>query len=262
MLRVSFVIPTRNQAAFIRTCIESCFAQGLEHAEVLVIDGASTDGTQDVLRSYGDRIRWTSEQDRGQSDAINKGVRAAKGEIIAWINSDDYYASPNALAPLMKVFDDDPTADIVYGDGTMVDTKGQAIRVYPSREYTTLEDLVIIPSSFVLQPVLLFKRELFLDVGGLDVKLHYTLDYELFLRMFPRARKVVHVRHDVAHAVYHQDAKSIRGMRKQIVEFMQVKHRYASKLSLSAMQRARLYTGMASLWAYYAATRLGLKRAT
>ena len=77
-----------------------------------------------------------------------------------------------------------------------------------------------------------------------------------------RARKVVHVRHDVAHAVYHHDAKSIRGMRKQIIEFMQVKHRYASKLSLSAVQRARLYTGMASLWAYYAATRLGIKRAT
>jgi glycosyltransferase involved in cell wall biosynthesis len=261
-VRVSFVIPTRNQAAFITKCIDSCFAQGIPDAEVIVVDGASTDGTQDVLRGYGDRIKWTSEKDGGQSDAINKGVRAATGEIIAWINSDDYYASPRALAPVLEVFDRDPDADIVYGDGTMVDVDGKAIRTYPSRDYTTLEDLVIIPSSFVLQPVLLFKRQLFLDVGGLDEKLHYTLDYELFLRMFPRARKVVHVRHDVAHAVYHHDAKSIRGMRKQIIEFMQVKHRYASKLSLSAVQRARLYTGMASLWAYYAATRLGIKRAT
>jgi glycosyltransferase involved in cell wall biosynthesis len=260
--RVSFVIPTRNQAAFITTCIDSCFAQGIADSEVIVVDGASTDGTQDVLARYGDRIRWTSEKDRGQSDAINKGVRSAKGDIIAWINSDDYYASPNALAPLLQVFDRDPAADIVYGDGTMVDAEGRALRSYPSRDYTTLEDLVIIPASFVLQPVLLFKRQLFLEVGGLDEKLHYTLDYELFLRMFPRAREVRHVRHEVARAVYHDDAKSIRGMRKQIVEFMQVKHRYASKLSLSATQRARLYAGFASLWAYYAATRLGLKRAT
>src|SRR5258705_11415739 len=255
-------MPTRNQAGFISTCIDSCFAQGVANAEVIVVDGASTDDTRDVLARYGDRIRWTSEQDSGQSDAINKGVRAATGDIIAWINSDDYYASPDALAPLLKIFDEDPTVDIVYGDGTMVDAKGRILRSYPSRDYTTIEDLVIIPASFVLQPVLLFRRQLFLDVGGLDEKLHYTLDYELFLRMFPRARKVVHVRHHVAHAVYHQDAKSIRGMRKQIVASMQVKHRYASKLSLSTVQRARLYTGMASLWAYYAATRLGLKRAT
>jgi glycosyltransferase involved in cell wall biosynthesis len=259
---LSFVIPTRNQAGFITTCINSCLAQGVEGAEVIVVEGASIDGTQDILAGYGDRIRWTSEKDSGQSDAINKGVRAAKGDIVAWINSDDYYASPTALAPLIKIFKDEPTADIVYGDGTMVDAQGKVLRAYPSRVYTTLEDLVIIPASFVLQPVLLFRRQLFLDVGGLDESLHYTLDYELFLRMFPRARKVRHVSHEVARAVYHQDAKSIRGMRKQIVEFMQVKHRYASKLSLSATQRARLYAGFASLWAYYAATRLGLKRAT
>ena len=260
--RVSFVIPTRNQAGFIATCIDSCFAQAVADAEVIVVDGASTDDTRDVLARYGDRIRWTSEQDRGQSDAINKGVRTATGDIIAWINSDDYYASPDALAPLLEIFDEDPTVDIVYGDGTMVDAKGRVLRSYPSRDYTTLEDLVIIPASFVLQPVLLFRRQLFLDVGGLDEKLHYTLDYELYLRMFPRARKVRHISHEVARAVYHDDAKSIRGMRKQIVEFMQVKHRYASTLPLSLTQRARLYAGFASLWAYYAATRLGLKRAT
>jgi hypothetical protein len=114
----------------------------------------------------------------------------------------------------------------------------------------------------VLQPALLFRRQLFLDAGGLDEQLHFTLDYELFLRLFPRARGVRHISEDIAHAVYHQDAKSIRGMRKQIVEFMQVKQRYAAKLSLGPLQRARLYTGMASLWAYYGASRLGMIKTT
>src|SRR5580704_13650255 len=84
---VSFVIPTRNQARFIRRCIDECLAQDIAGAEILVIDGASTDGTQEILASYGDRLRFISERDRGQSDAINKGIRQARGEIIAWINS-------------------------------------------------------------------------------------------------------------------------------------------------------------------------------
>jgi GT2 family glycosyltransferase len=71
---VSFVIPTRNQARFLRRCIESCISQGIADSEILVIDGLSTDGTQEILRSYGERVRWVSEKDQGQADAVNKGV--------------------------------------------------------------------------------------------------------------------------------------------------------------------------------------------
>src|SRR5688572_12842252 len=81
-MRLSFVIPTRNQARFLGKCIDSCLAQGIgSEAEVIVADGASTDGTRDVLRSYGERITWFSEPDAGQSDAVNKGVRRARGEV-------------------------------------------------------------------------------------------------------------------------------------------------------------------------------------
>src|SRR5678815_5771239 len=92
-MRLSFVIPTRNQGRFIGQCIDGCLAQEVPDSEVLVVDGASTDDTRDVLGRYGERVRWISEPDRGQSDAVNKGVRMARGELIAWINSDDYYAS-------------------------------------------------------------------------------------------------------------------------------------------------------------------------
>src|SRR5690348_1916374 len=114
-MKVSFVIPTRNHAAFIRRCIDSCLAQNLADFEILVLDGNSTDGTQDILRSYGDRVWWRSEPDGGQSDAVNKGVEIARGQLIAWINSDDYYAGPSVLSSVLKEFESG--ADFVYGDG-------------------------------------------------------------------------------------------------------------------------------------------------
>src|SRR5207302_234469 len=108
---------TRNQARFLAQCIDGCLAQGAGDSEVVVVDGASTDDTRDVLARYGDRVRWISEPDRGQSDAVNKGVRMARGELVAWINSDDYYASPGAVARLVAEFDAAPDVDIAYGDG-------------------------------------------------------------------------------------------------------------------------------------------------
>src|SRR5262245_15882129 len=114
-MKVSFVIPTRNQARFIRKCIDSCLAQRLADFEVVVVDGLSTDGTQEVLRSYGEKVRWISEKDSGQSDALNKSVKMARGEIIAWINSDDYYASDRALQQVVARFERSPAVDIVYG---------------------------------------------------------------------------------------------------------------------------------------------------
>src|SRR4051812_2799638 len=121
LVELSFVIPTRNQAQFLRQCIDGCLAQRIPDSEVLVVDGASTDNTREVLESYGDRVRWISEPDRGQSDAINKAIRLARGEMVAWINSDDYYAGPGVIARLLAELDRDPRCDVVYGDGIRVD---------------------------------------------------------------------------------------------------------------------------------------------
>src|ERR1700688_4677266 len=111
---LSFFIPTRNQARFIEQCIDGCLAQDIPDAEIVVIDGASTDDRRDILARYGDRIQWISQPDRGQSDAVTKGVRLARGELVAWINSDDYHVSPHAVRLLLSAFDDDPEVDIAY----------------------------------------------------------------------------------------------------------------------------------------------------
>jgi glycosyltransferase involved in cell wall biosynthesis len=257
-VKVSFVIPTRNQAQFIRKCIDSCIAQGVD-SEIVVVDGNSTDGTQAVLAEYGERLRFISEKDSGQSEALNKGVHMAKGEIVAWLNSDDYYPHDGVLKRVLDHFDEH--TDVVYGDGVMVDVKGNVIRPFPSRRVTTPREIVLLPSGFVLQPALFFRRQRFLDVGGVDLGLHWAMDYDLWIRMFERARGVQYLPEVLAHATYHDNAKSVGGMWKQIREFSLIKHRHQRLLN-GPLDRLRLEAGMASLYAYYAAVRLGLKRAT
>ena len=262
MTALSFVIPTRNQARFLGQCIDGCLSQNMPDAEVLVIDGASTDDTREVLKGYGDRIRWISEPDRGQSDAINKGVRMAHGELIAWINSDDYYASPRAVRALLDAFEAEPEVDIAYGNGVRVDVAGRYLGPYRARPYGKLADIVTHPASFVLQPAVLFRRALFLEVGGVDESLHYTMDYELWLRMFAAARRARYIPEVIACARYHSDAKSIAAMGKQIRELYGVKRRGADTLALGAIDRLLMHAGMATLGLYWGAARLGLLRAS
>ena len=261
-MRLSFVIPTRNQARFIGQCIDRCLTQAIPNSDVWVIDGASTDNTRDVLATYGDRIRWISEPDRGQSDAVNKGVRLASGELIAWINSDDYYATDYAVRTLVSEFDRDPSIDIAYGDGLRIDVDGKPLGPHRGRVIKRLAEIVTHPTSFVLQPAVLFRRKLFLDVGGLDESLHYTMDYELWIRMFARARATRYIPDVIAHARYHADAKSVASMGKQIREVYRVKRSGASKLALGPLDRARMYFGIASMGVYWLAVQSGLKRAT
>lgn len=262
MIRLSFVIPTRNQARFLAQCIESCLAQAIPDSEIVVVDGASTDDTKGVLARYGTRIRWISEPDRGQSDAINKGIRMARGELVAWINSDDYYASPRSAAKLLEAFDAERDVDIVYGNGVRVDVDGHELGPYRARAIARIADILVHPASFVLQPSLMFRRELFLEVGGLDEALHYTMDYELWIRLFAAARVSRFVPEVIACARYHTDAKSIAAMGKQIRELYAVKRAAARRLQVGSIDRARILAGMATLGAYWLVVRLGLKRAS
>lgn len=258
-MKVSFVIPTRNQAAFIRRCIDGCLAQGLPDAEVLVVDGASTDGTQEILEGYGARILWVSEPDTGQAQAVNKGVARARGELIAWINSDDFYEGPGVLREVVAAFAASPSLDVLYGDALVVDARGEPLRPYRSRRFARPADLLISPIG-PAQPATFFRRELFLRVGGLREELHWALDYDLFLRLFAAARETRYLPKSLARATFHASAKSIRGMLRQIREVAALKREHSRRLALDAGERARLWAGIAELYAYWAAVRLGLRR--
>ena len=117
---VSIVTPSFNQARFIRETIESVLAQDYPRIEYIVVDGGSTDGTIDILRGYDGRLIWSAERDRGQADAINKGFRRARGEILAWLNSDDTYL-PGAVSAAVSHLVQHRDCAMVYGDGFLID---------------------------------------------------------------------------------------------------------------------------------------------
>ena len=226
------------------------------------MDGQSTDGTLALLRGYGDRIRWRSQKDAGQSEAVNDGVALADGEIIAWINSDDYYPHARVLPRVLEAFRANEQLDIVYGDGLMVDVGHQPIRVHGSRPIESARQILLHPASFVMQPAVFFRRSLFLAAGGLEVGLRWTMDYELWLRLFPLARKTLYMPSQLACATYHADAKSVRSMLLQIGELAAVKRRYSSLLRVGRIDRVLMEAGIATLYAYWVETRIGLKRAS
>lgn len=260
--RVSFVIPTRNHAQFIRTCIDSCLAQDLTSFEIVVMDGESTDNTVEVLDSYGDKLHYVSEKDSGQSDAINKAVRAARGEIIAWINSDDYYPHGDVLRRVLAKFDEAPEVDIVYGHGMMVDVDHKPLKRFEAYEINAPKEMAIHGRCFVMQPAVFFKRELFLDVGGVSDSLHWAMDYDLWMRLFPAARELRFLDEDLACAVSHQDAKSVRGLWKQIREMHRIKRQYIPKFDLDTKDWIKLAFGEAKIYTYGIAVRTGLWKVT
>lgn len=260
-MRVSFVVPTLNQAPFLRRCLESCLAQGVPDAEVVVVDGGSADGTRAILEGYGPRVRWTSEPDRGQSDALNKGVAAARGDVIAWINSDDYYPDGGCLRAVLEAMEADSRRDVVYGDVLLVDGEGRELRVRRADPVATAKDLLLLPAGATAQPGIFFRREQFLAVGGVATELHYAMDYDLWLRLWPRARAIHRLERVVAAATYHAGTKSMTGMLRQVRELRALKRAHRGAFTLSTPEAARMHLGTASLYAYWAAVRLGLWRA-
>jgi len=181
---ITVVTPSLNQAHFIRDTIESVLSQGYPNLDYVVIDGGSTDGTVDILRSYEGRLRWVSERDRGQADAVNKGVALGHGEIIGWLNSDDSYA-PGALEAAGRAFLRSRDLDVLYGDADHVLENGAFFRRYPTG---TFDYQRLAHECFICQPAAFFRRAAFQEMDGLDIGLQYCMDYDLWIRLGQRFR--------------------------------------------------------------------------
>lgn len=184
-VRVSVIIPSYNQAAYIRDTIESVLRQDYPHVEILVMDGGSTDGTVDILHQYAqsvpERFRFVSEPDRGQAHAVNKGVAMAAGTIIGWLNSDDTY-HPGAIAKAVRKFRTHPNASVVYGNANYVNERGEFQYPYPVKPFN--RDLLM-TECFICQPAAFLKKDAFVRVGGVKEDYKFILDYELWLRLLP-----------------------------------------------------------------------------
>ncbi|MBI5944968.1 MAG: glycosyltransferase [Chloroflexi bacterium] len=173
--------PSLNQAQFIRATIESVLSQDYSYIEYLVIDGGSQDGTLEILRSYGGRFTWISEPDNGQAQAVNKGWKLARGEILGWVNADDLLA-PNAVSRAVERLQDHSRIDGVYGNCDFIDQTGKKIGEYGVRAYD-YPALFLGSEDYIPQPSVFVRKEAVEYAGFLNEEFHYVMDYDLWLRL-------------------------------------------------------------------------------
>lgn len=178
---VSIITPSFNQGNFIRETIESVLSQSYDNIEYIVIDGGSTDNTLDILSQYEGKLTYISEPDKGQSDAINKGFRMAKGEIFAWLNSDDVY-EPGAVQKAVELFTANPDVALVYGNGYIIDEKSNKVKAFEYTHDFSLWELIYV-WDYIMQPATFFKAYSLKEVGYLNETLHWTMDWELWIKL-------------------------------------------------------------------------------
>lgn len=194
---ISVITPSLNQGGFIAETIESVLRQsGDFEIDYFLVDGGSTDQTVEIIRHYeellasgqwpvqcrGITLRWVSEPDRGQTDAIMKGFATARGEILGWLNSDDTYF-PGALQAVADQFREHPEAALIYGDADYCDAQGNRLARYRTQPFS-LDKLAY--ANIICQPSAFFRREAFAAVGGLDRSLHFAMDFDLWIKLARR----------------------------------------------------------------------------
>ena len=199
---ITIITPSLNQGQFIEQTINSVLSQeGDFFIDYIISDGGSTDDSVEIIKKYdkllktkkypikckGISYRWWSEKDNGQSHAINKGFKIAKGDILAWINSDDYY-EPNAFEFIMKKFKENPDVDLIYGNGYKIDKVKNTKEIMESDEGNF--NTFLQKGYSICQPAAFFTKKIINKIGFLDENLHYAMDYDFWLRILKNNKAI------------------------------------------------------------------------
>ena len=181
---VSLITPAYQSAAFLETAIQSVLTQDYPRIEYFVIDGGSTDGSQEILRAYQEKLAgWVSEPDRGQAQAINKGLQRASGELLGWLNADDLLA-PDAVSRAVSYLRAHPEVDLVYGRVQRIDFQGLPVnRPHLPANPPLFGQRTLLADRFVVQPGSLWRRDAMQQIGLLDESYQYVMDYDFWVRL-------------------------------------------------------------------------------
>ena len=229
---VTVITPTYNQAKYIAACMESVLNQSHRNIEYLIFDACSNDGTEAIVRKYlGDtRIRYVRERDNGQASAINKGFAQSRGEVVCWLNSDDFFYDDQVLDKVCRIFASRPDVDVVTGDGYLAAEDGTLESPLVAADPATLSAKGMATSYYIMQPATFWRRS---DLR-LDESFVFAFDWKFFAEMFRECRPV-HYLHDYL-AVYrpHEASKTTQDNARRKYEGCQVlKFAGASRLQLA-----------------------------
>ncbi len=238
--RLSIITPSYNQGAFIEETIKSVLAQDYPNLEHIVVDGGSTDNTIAVLKNYERSLHWISEPDHGQADAINKGLRMATGDIVAYLNSDDLY-EPGALKTVGEFFACHSQAAWVTGRCRTINQSNQEIRrgitAYKNIWLHLHHDKVLYVLNYISQPATFWRRAVVARVGYFDETLHYTMDYEYWLRIISRNYRLWTLNVYLAQFRVHSSSKSGSTANAQFNEQLKVAQRYVHSSFVLALHQ-------------------------
>jgi glycosyltransferase involved in cell wall biosynthesis len=203
--RISLVTCSYNQARYLEATLQSVLSQNYPALEYIVIDGGSTDGSEDILRRYQSQLTyWTSEPDEGQTDALIKGFNWATGEILGWLCSDDLLL-PGTLHAIGEFFARHPDEDVAYGDALWIDGEGRFLR--PKKEMPFNRFVFLYDHNYIPQPSMFWRRSLYQAVGGLDRSFNLAMDGDLWER-FARQRRIAHLPHYLSCMRFYPEQKT------------------------------------------------------
>lgn len=247
---VSIVTPSYNQGRFLEATLRSVLEQDYPNIEYLVVDGASTDGSVDIIHRYANSLTWwVSEKDSGQSEAINKGLRRARGEIVGWLNSDDVYL-PGAVSAAITAFRSSPDAAVVYGDALAIDADGRSFNVMHARQYSLVD---LMAFNIICQPAAFMRRSVLKQVNYLNPAYHLLMDNLLWMNI-ARVAPLIYVPQTWAAARYHDQTKNrTRGPAygreaKVLIDGLKSRPEFAE---IIAAHKKRIWAGVHRFDAFY-----------
>ncbi len=238
-MKISIITTNYNTDKYLERTIKSVLNQkGDFELEYIITDGKSTDKSLDIIKKYKDKIKYISEKDKGQSDGINKGLRMATGDILAFLNSDDIYTE-GALDKVVRYFKDNPDCMWLTGYCRIIDENDNEIKKYVTKyknrklERFTLEQLLI--ENCISQPATFWRRELLDEVGYIDESLHFSMDQDLWAR-FAKKYELNLIRDYLAEFRFTSDTKTGSSIEKTLAESGIIAERYSGKKGVLILQ--------------------------